>query len=302
MADGRITFVPAKNFEAVVYREASGRGAAGASVSSRRRTTNLVEVADFVAERAQQISSERPGMPRDTGGLRRSRVIGNRVVPYLTYDFRRERQGQRQYQTSFTEPAGKQSASGRLVITVFNLSPTAEAIEDGTGGEKVPIDPSGRRVFRIPISQRAYRRMNRPMSLGERRARGLLSGDREYRAASARQQRLLHSDFNKRKQASGGGAGEKKTLRTAQQRRAARAISSNPSVGQIRRQTRGYSKRFVGVNRDGRLAYSQPFAVKRRRYIVNVAGKAYLGTPNASRYDGYGIFRRALQDAAARYL
>lgn len=300
MADSRIRFVPSKGFEAAVYREAAGRGrrgSAGASVSSKE-TTSITEIAEFVANRAQQLASGKPGMPRDTGGLRRARVAGGRVVPYPTYDFRRERSGIRQYQTSFTEPMARQTSGGRLIVTVFNLSPAAQRVEDGTGPEGFPIDPSGRRMFRMPISQRAYRRMNKNMSVAERRARGLISGDPEYRAASKEHSRLLNRGFANTKQ---GDRGSKASLRSSQNKRLARKSSNSPNAGQIRRQTKGYSRRFVGVQ-DGRLRFSKTFQIKRRRYIINHAGKAYLGTSNASRYDEYGIFRRALLDAATRYL
>lgn len=298
-------FRPAKGFETIVLNEVSG---VGARVRGRRGRdeTKLNEIGEYIVNRARDIASETPALPRGQGGLRRARLVGTgQLVPREGYDFRREREGQKPYLTSFFPPIVR-IVNGRVEVTVTNFSPAAQMVEEGTGAEGEPIQARSR-LFRLPITQRAYRRMSR-MSLAERRRRGLLSGDPAYRRAAARHYRIVNSDrinpdSKKFKQVEHGGFGSKQSLRNARKRRAARmADTGTRTPRQIIRQMRGYERRFIEVDRrSGRIGRTEGFKVKRERYLINKNGRAYLGTERASKYAGYGIFLRAMNDAVRRF-
>ena len=315
-------FTPGKNFEAILYREALGLGSrkrgklgrgVGAIVSSRKPDTNLIEIAEDITDLAMKIAASEPALPRSKGGLRSAR--GN--TPRASYAFRREREGQRRYYNAFTEP--KVVITGnRVAAVVFNLSPAADLVEAGTGNEGQAIRPKRKRSLQIPIKQSTYNRLNDKMTLSERRKRGLISGDREYRKYAKRQSRLINTDLSKRRIkasrrtriARGGKAiygfgeterGAKKAARLKLARREQDLEFGRKRRRAISNQFRGYEKRFSYIEEGGvRVGRSRSFYIKRNTAVINRGGRAYLYTDRASRYAKYGILARALREAVKR--
>jgi hypothetical protein len=298
-------FIASRNFKATVYREVTvgGRGTAGVTKlqKTRRVRVDLVEIGNLISETAEGLASENPRRPRNKGGLLRARKVGGRVTPRPTYAFRRERAGDRQYQSSFTNAIVTGKGSNTRVA-VYNLAPSANKVERGTGAEGAKV-PARKKPFHIPISVANAKRinaMNKSYTASQKRAKGWVSASKEYQAAASAQARYFRRDpeAKKRRQVSGkfdplklsGGVAGKRS-------------STKSRGGQIVDQRRGYSKRFTWKDRRGRMRDSRPFRIKRKGYMMRGEnGKYYLGAKSTSKYNGYDILRRALREVAAKYM
>lgn len=355
-------FVPGPGFEARVLNEASGLNELGGqggrrpraefSARNARDVVKLMEIGDYIVARAKELASEHPRSPRNTGGLRGAFLSGKgrgkKIVPRnrTIYPWRREgskknKLGPR-YLASFKPPVA-QMQGDRLELEFFNDAPTADMVEEGTGGEGQIIRAKNKALLRIPIKKGALDKWGK-YSYRERmrrgKTRGIASGKKAYRAAAAREYRAVrnvdpYETIDRKRQrirrsAEGysitGDIKEpvwrqkqkydrskqmiaNRQNRIIERRKIAAEARGRKYVDKIRNsraarhQVRGFEKRFVEVDyKNKRVGVSKRgFKIKRERYIITKKGKQYLGTTKASRYRGYAIFLRAVDDAVRKY-
>lgn len=156
------------NFEAEVYRAASGLEATGRRFRTRR--TTLQDVANDIVEESKRLvdmPARRTGF-HDKGGLPSRGPGGGRTAGY---PFRRTVTGPT-YRSSFKAKVEKQA--GRLVVVVSNDHLKAEEIEYGNQRSGSRLRPKNSEFLALPITNARFQKgqKSRNLKLNERRAKG----------------------------------------------------------------------------------------------------------------------------------